>query len=32
MTRLTILMVAMSLTALSIALGASGDLWLGPPF
>ncbi len=32
MTRRMILMVAMSLTVLSIMLGASRELWPGPPF
>ena len=32
MTRFTTLMVALSLTVLSIMLGAPRELWLGPPF
>ena len=32
MTRLMTLMVALSLTVLSIMLGAPRELWLGPPF
>ena len=32
MTRFMTLMVALSLTVLSIMLGAPRELWLGPPF
>ncbi len=32
MTRLMILMAALSLTMLSIILDAPRELWLGPPF
>ncbi len=32
MTRFMTLMVALSLTMLSIMLGAPRELWLGPPF
>ena len=32
MTRLMTLMVALSLTVLSIVLGAPRELWLSPPF